>query len=149
VSAKYMRRMVLDKGIRADGRGLKDIRPIDIEFGLLPRTHGDCLFTRGETQALVVCTLGGESMGQRYEDLNGEGLSRFYLQYVFPPFSVGEVGRVGAPGRREVGHGKLAERALLACVPSLEEFPYTIRLESTITESNGSSSMASVCGGCL
>jgi polyribonucleotide nucleotidyltransferase len=98
---------------------------------------------------MAVCTLGGESMGQRYEDLNGEGLSRFYLHYFFPPFSVGEVGRIGAPGRREVGHGKLAERALKAAVPPLEEFPYTIRIESNITESNGSSSMASVCGGCL
>ncbi len=149
VSSKYMRLMILDEGKRADGRGLKDIRPIDIEAGLLPRTHGSCLFTRGETQTMAVCTLGGESMGQRFEDLNGEGLSRFYLQYFFPPFSVGEVGRIGPPGRREVGHGKLAERALLAILPPLTEFPYTVRLESNITESNGSSSMASVCGGCL
>jgi polyribonucleotide nucleotidyltransferase len=149
ISSKYMRHLILDEGVRADGRGVKDIRPIDIEPSLLPRTHGNCLFTRGETQTMAVCTLGGESMGQRYEDLNGEGLSRFYLHYFFPPFSVGEVGRIGAPGRREVGHGKLAERALKAAVPPLEEFPYTIRLESNITESNGSSSMASVCGGCL
>lgn len=149
ISSKYMRELILDEGIRADGRGVKDIRFIDIETGLLPRTHGNCLFTRGETQTMAVCTLGGESMGQRFEDLNGEGLNRFYLQYFFPPFSVGEVGRVGPPGRREMGHGKLAERALKAVIPPLETFPYTIRLESNITESNGSSSMASVCGGCI
>ncbi|MCH9624967.1 MAG: Polyribonucleotide nucleotidyltransferase [Chlamydiales bacterium] len=149
VSAKHMREMILAKAIRADGRGLEDIRFIDVETDILPRTHGNCLFTRGETQTMAVCTLGGESMGQRYEDLNGDGLSRFYLQYFFPPYSVGEVGRVGPPGRREVGHGKLAERALKAAIPSLEDFPYTIRLESNITESNGSSSMASVCGGCI
>lgn len=149
ISSKYMRHILIEKGVRPDGRGVKDIRFIDVEPSILPRAHGSCLFTRGETQTLAVCTMGGESMGQRFEDLNGEGLSRFYLQYFFPPFSVGEVGRFGAPGRREVGHGKLAERALLAILPSQEEFPYTIRLESNITESNGSSSMASVCGGCL
>ena len=149
IQAKYMRLMILDEGIRADGRGTTDIRAIDVEPSLLPRAHGSCLFTRGETQTMAVCTLGGENMGQRFEDLNGEGLTRFYLQYFFPPFSVGEVGRIGAPGRREVGHGKLAERALKAAIPSLEDFPYTIRLESNITESNGSSSMASVCGGCI
>lgn len=149
ISSKYMRSIILEEGIRADGRGVKEIRPIDVETGLLPRTHGSCLFTRGETQTMAVCTLGGENMGQRFETLNGEGLSRFYLQYFFPPFSVGEVGRIGAPGRREVGHGKLAERSLLNSLPPQQEFPYTIRLESNITESNGSSSMASVCGGCL
>lgn len=149
ISAKYMRQMILETKARADGRRVDEIRPIDIELGLLPRTHGSCLFTRGETQTVAVCTLGGESMGQRYEDLDGEGLRRFYLQYNFPPFSVGEVGRVGSPGRREVGHGKLAERALRSILPTQESFPYTIRLESNITESNGSSSMASVCGGCL
>ncbi len=149
INAKYMRQMVLDQGVRADGRGVKDIRFIDVEPGLLPRSHGSCLFTRGETQTMAICTLGGESMGQRYEDLDGEGLRRFYLQYFFPPFSVGEVGRTGPAGRREVGHGKLAERALSSILPTQEEFPYTIRLESNITESNGSSSMASVCGGCL
>ncbi|MFI5343218.1 MAG: polyribonucleotide nucleotidyltransferase [Chlamydiales bacterium] len=148
-SSKMMRRMIVNENKRSDGRNSKEIRPIDIENSLLPRAHGSSLFTRGETQAMAVCTLGGESMGQRYEDLNGEGTSRFYLQYFFPPFSVGEVGRIGAPGRREVGHGKLAERALLAVVPAKEEFPYTLRLESNITESNGSSSMATVCGGCL
>ncbi len=149
VSSKYMRKMILDENKRSDERSSTQIRPIDIEQGLLPRAHGTSLFTRGETQALAVCTLGGESMAQRYEDLDGEGNRRFYLQYFFPPFSVGEVGRIGAPGRREVGHGKLAERALMAVLPSKEQFPYTIRLESNITESNGSSSMATVCGGCL
>lgn len=149
VTSKYMRQMILKEGIRSDGRKTEDIRAIDVEQGILPRVHGSSLFTRGETQAVAVATLGGESMGQRYEDLDGEGTMRFYLQYFFPPYSVGEVGRIGAPGRREVGHGKLAERALKATLPSKEEFPYTIRLESNITESNGSSSMATVCGGCL
>ncbi|MBI3901167.1 MAG: polyribonucleotide nucleotidyltransferase, partial [Chlamydiia bacterium] len=149
LQSTLMRKMILDEGKRLDGRSLKEIRPIDIEQGILPRTHGSSLFTRGETQSLAVCTLGGETSAQRFEDLNGDGLSRFYLQYFFPPFSVGEVGRIGAPGRREVGHGKLAERALLAILPSQEAFPYVIRIESNITESNGSSSMASVCGGCL
>lgn len=147
--SKYMRKMITEKGVRPDGRSFKDIRPIDIEANILPRTHGNCLFTRGETQTMAVCTLGGESMGQRFEDLNGEGASRFYLHYFFPPFCVGEVGRIGPPGRREVGHGKLAERSLQNILPSSADFPYIIRLESTITESNGSSSMASVCGGCL
>ncbi len=149
LQSTLMRHMVLKEKKRIDGRGLDEIRPIDIEPSLLPRTHGSALFTRGETQALVVCTLGGETTAQRYEDLNGESTQRFYLQYFFPPFSVGEVGRVGSPGRRELGHGKLAERALSAILPRQEEFPYVIRLESNITESNGSSSMASVCGGCL
>lgn len=148
-TSKLMRKMIIHEKKRIDGRAFNEIRPIDVEHGILPRTHGSSLFTRGETQALVVCTLGGESMAQRYEDLHGEGLRRFYLQYFFPPFSVGEVGRMGAPGRREVGHGKLAERALNMTLPSQESFPYIIRLESNITESNGSSSMASVCGGCI
>ncbi len=149
LQSSLMRKMVLAEKKRIDGRGLKDVRPIDIEQSILPRTHGSSLFTRGETQSLAVCTLGGENTAQRFEDLHGEGTQRFYLQYFFPPFSVGEVGRIGAPGRREVGHGKLAERALAAILPKQEEFPYVIRLESNITESNGSSSMASVCGGCL
>lgn len=149
ISSKLMRRMILEENKRSDGRKSTEIRPIHIEQGILPRTHGSALFTRGETQAIAVCTLGGESMGQRYEDLHGEGLNRFYLQYSFPPYAVGEVGRAGPPGRREVGHGKLAERALMAIVPEREAFPYIMRLESNITESNGSSSMASVCGGCL
>jgi len=147
--SKAMRKMILNEDIRSDGRNSKEIRPISVEQGILPRTHGSSLFTRGETQAVAVCTLGGENMAQRYEDLEGEGTHRFYLHYFFPPFSVGEVGRVGSPGRREVGHGKLAERALHAILPTKEAFPYTIRIESNITESNGSSSMATVCGGCL
>lgn len=149
LQSSLMRKMILEEGRRIDGRGLKDIRPIDVEQSILPRTHGSSLFTRGETQTLAVCTLGGETSAQRYEDLNGDGLARFYLQYFFPPYSVGEVGRMGAPGRREIGHGKLAERALTSILPKPENFPYVIRIESNITESNGSSSMASVCGGCL
>lgn len=149
LQSALMRKMILEDKKRIDGRGLKDIRPIHIEQSILPRTHGSSLFTRGETQSLAVCTLGGETTAQRYEDLHGDAYQRFYLQYSFPPFSVGEVGRVGSPGRREVGHGKLAERALTAILPKQEAFPYVIRLESNITESNGSSSMASVCGGCL
>lgn len=149
IQAHFMRTMILNENIRSDGRTTTQIRPIWIDQNILPRTHGCSLFTRGETQTMAICTLGGESMGQRYESLDGEGLRRFYLQYSFPPFSVGEVGRVGSPGRREIGHGKLAERALQAILPSKDVFPYVIRLESNITESNGSSSMASVCGGCL
>ncbi len=149
LQSSLMRKMVLKEKKRIDGRGLTDIRPIHIEQALLPRTHGSSLFTRGETQSLAVCTLGGENTAQRFEDLHGEGSQKFYLQYFFPPFSVGEVGRMGSPGRREIGHGKLAERALSATLPKQEEFPYVIRLESNIMESNGSSSMASVCGGCL
>jgi len=148
ISSQKMRQMILNENIRSDGRGPTDIRPIDIELGILPRAHGSSLFTRGETQVLAVCTLGGQGMAQRYENLEGEGSQRFYLQYFFPPFSVGEVGRIGAPGRREIGHGKLAERALLAILPSKEEFPYIIRVEGTTTESNGSSSMACTCGVC-
>lgn len=141
--------MILDENIRADGRRSDQVRAIDIKPSFLPRTHGSALFTRGETQSLSVCTLGGENMAQRSENLDGELSNRFYLQYFFPPFSVGEVGRLGAPGRREVGHGKLAERSLAKAIPSMDVFPYVIRLESNITESNGSSSMASVCGCCL
>ncbi|SCA62422.1 Polyribonucleotide nucleotidyltransferase [Chlamydiales bacterium SCGC AG-110-P3] len=148
-SANLMRTMALNENVRCDGRGPTDVRAIDIETGILPRTHGSALFTRGETQAMAVCTLGGESMAQRYETLDADASWRFYLQYFFPPFSVGEVGRSGPPGRREVGHGKLAEKALLPTLPKEDVFPYTIRLESNITESNGSSSMASICGGCL
>ena len=148
-SSSFMRKRIFETGVRWDGRSNTDIRPIFIEQSLLPRTHGSALFTRGETQSLAICVLGGEHMAQRYEDLHGEGNQRFYMQYFFPPYSVGEVGRIGSPGRREIGHGKLAERALMATLPSKEDFPYIIRLESNITESNGSSSMASVCGGCL
>lgn len=149
VKSEVMRSKVLSSKKRLDGRTLEEVRCINIETNLLPRAHGSCLFTRGETQTMAVCTLGGENMGQRFEDLNGEGLRRFYLQYFFPPFCIGEVGRIGSPGRREVGHGKLAEKALAYTLPEFGDFPYSIRLESNITESNGSSSMASVCGGCL
>ncbi len=151
VSSKLMRMHIIESKKRCDGRSLTEIRNISIETSILPRTHGSALFTRGETQALAVCTLGGSSMGQRYEDLdNKDGLRKFYLQYSFPPFSVGEVGAMRAPGRREIGHGKLAEKSIQAVLPTeADNFPYTIRLESNITESNGSSSMASVCGGCL
>ncbi|XP_050244948.1 polyribonucleotide nucleotidyltransferase 1, chloroplastic isoform X2 [Quercus robur] len=137
-------------GRRSDGRALDEIRPINSRCGLLPRAHGSALFTRGETQSLAVITLGDRQMAQRIDNLEGaDELKRFYLQYSFPPSSVGEVGRIGAPTRREIGHGVLAERALGPVLPSEDDFPYTIRVESTITESNGSSSMASVCGGCL
>lgn len=149
ISSNLMRKMVIEDNKRIDGRKMDEIRPIDIETSIFGKTHGSALFTRGETQAIAVCTLGGETMGQRYEDLHGDGAHRFYLQYFFPPFSVGEVGRAGPPGRREIGHGKLAERALTSILPDQADFPYIIRLESNITESNGSSSMASVCGGCL
>jgi polyribonucleotide nucleotidyltransferase len=137
------------ENVRADGRGLKEIRPITIQLGLLPRTHGSVLFTRGETQALVTTTLGTSSNEQIVEGLDEEYSLRFMLHYNFPNFSVGEVKPIRGPGRREIGHGALAERALEAVVPGSEEFPYTIRLISDILESNGSSSMASVCGGCL
>jgi polyribonucleotide nucleotidyltransferase len=149
LSSKILRDKILNTNIRSDGRTTEEIRPIHIDMSPLPRTHGSALFTRGETQALAVCTLGGKNAGQRFETLTEDSIKTFYLQYSFPPFSVGEVGRIGPPGRREIGHGTLAQRALSATIPSQGSFPYTIRLESNITESNGSSSMASVCGGCL
>jgi len=149
IQANYLRQMVLTESVRCDGRSTTDVRPIDIEQGILPRVHGSSLFTRGETQTMATCTLGGETMAQRYETLDGDRSDRFYLQYTFPPYSVGEVGRIGPQGRREIGHGKLAERALSFSLPDREKFPYIVRVESNITESNGSSSMASVCGGCL
>ena len=140
---------ILKTGLRIDGRDTKTIRPIVCEVGVLPRAHGSALFTRGETQALVVTTLGTASDEQLIDALEGESRENFMLHYNFPPYSVGETGRMGAPGRREVGHGKLAWRALNPLIPSKEEFPYAIRVVSEITESNGSSSMASVCGGSL
>ncbi|XP_039063740.1 polyribonucleotide nucleotidyltransferase 1, chloroplastic-like isoform X1 [Hibiscus syriacus] len=150
VSSKFLRRRIVEGGKRSDGRSPEDIRPITSRCGLLPRAHGSALFTRGETQSLAVVTLGDRQMAQRLDNLASvEEFKRFYLQYSFPPSSVGEVGRMGAPSRREIGHGTLAERALEPILPTEDEFPYTIRVESTITESNGSSSMASVCGGCL
>ncbi|PUZ68534.1 hypothetical protein GQ55_2G036100 [Panicum hallii var. hallii] len=150
VSSKYLRRRIVEGGKRSDGRSPWELRPINSQCGLLPRAHGSALFTRGETQSLAVVTLGGYQMAQRIDNLvDTEESKSFYLQYSFPPSCVGEVGRIGAPSRREIGHGMLAERALEQILPPEEDFPYTIRVESTITESNGSSSMASVCGGCL
>ncbi len=134
---------------RLDGRALNEVRPIDIECGVLPSAHGSALFTRGETQALVVATLGSKMDSQTVDTIEGLTNKQFMLQYNFPPYSVGEVGRMGAPGRREIGHGALAERAICDIAPSNEDFPYTIRIVSEILESNGSSSMASVCGGTL
>ena len=144
-----VRNMILERGVRADGRGPSDIRPITIEVGVLPRTHGSALFTRGETQSLAVVTLGTTEDEQRIDALEGEYYRTFMLHYNFPPFSVGEARPLRSPGRREVGHGALAERALKAVVPTKENFPYTLRLVSDILESNGSSSMATVCGGTL
>ncbi len=144
-----VRRIILDRNIRADGRKPDEIRPISCVVGLLPRTHGSALFTRGETQALAVATLGTSEDEQRIDSLEGEYFKTFMLHYNFPPFSVGETKPLRGPGRREVGHGALAERALRPVVPTKQEFPYTIRLVSDILESNGSSSMATVCGGTL
>ncbi len=147
---KLMREMILSEGVRADGRNLTTVRPITIETGVLPRAHGSCLFTRGETQSLGTVTLGSKQAEQRIEPLGGEQYwSKYYLHYNFPPFSVGECGRYSGTGRREIGHGKLAERAIRPILPELEDFPYTIRLVSDILESNGSSSMATVCSCCL
>jgi polyribonucleotide nucleotidyltransferase len=146
---KAMRDTILDTGVRLDGRGLTDVRPISCEVGLLPRAHGSALFTRGETQALMSCTLGTKSDEQIIDGLGEESRKRFMLHYNFPPFSVGEVGRLGFTSRREIGHGNLAERALKALIPATEDFPYTIRLLCDILESNGSSSMATVCSGSM
>jgi len=149
LEADVVRGAILKDGRRIDGRDTKTVRPIEITAGFLPRTHGSALFTRGETQAIVTTTLGTKEAEQMIDGLEGLSYQRFMLHYNFPPYSVGEVGRFGAPGRREVGHGKLAWRALRPMLPSAEEFPYTIRVLSDITESNGSSSMATVCGGSL
>jgi polyribonucleotide nucleotidyltransferase len=149
LEAKIVRWNILDTGNRIDGRDVKTVRPIVCEVGVLPRTHGSALFTRGETQALVVATLGTGEDEQWIDALQGTYKESFLLHYNFPPFSVGETGRVGAPGRREIGHGKLAWRAIHPVLPDKSEFPYTIRVVSEITESNGSSSMATVCGASL
>jgi polyribonucleotide nucleotidyltransferase len=149
LESSILRGDVVKTGIRIDGRDTKTVRAINGETGILPRTHGSALFTRGETQALVVTTLGTGEDEQIIDALHGNSRSNFLLHYNFPPYSVGEVGRVGSPGRREIGHGKLAWRALQAVLPAATDFPYTIRLVSEITESNGSSSMASICGGSL
>ena len=149
LEAEIVRTAILKDGTRIDGRTTTQIRPIDAIVGFLPRTHGSALFTRGETQSICTTTLGTKDAEQMIDGLNGLSYSNFMLHYNFPPYSVGEVGRFGAPGRREVGHGKLAWRALHPVLPSKEDFPYTIRVLSDITESNGSSSMATVCGGSL
>ena len=149
LEADVVRRSILDTGIRIDGRTVDKVRPIVSEVGVLPRAHGSALFTRGETQALVVATLGTGDDEQLIDALEGKYFEKFMLHYNFPPFSVGETGRMGAPGRREVGHGKLAWRAIRPMLPKNEDFPYTIRLVSEVLESNGSSSMATVCGSSL
>ncbi|MCH7622495.1 MAG: polyribonucleotide nucleotidyltransferase [Nitrospinae bacterium] len=149
IEKDVVRKLVLDKGYRVDGRGLTDIRTITIQPGFLPRTHGSAVFTRGETQALVTTTLGTSVDEQRMDSLEFKGTKRFLLHYNFPAFCTGEVKFMAGPGRREIGHGMLAERALIPVLPSKEDFPYTIRIVSEILESNGSSSMASVCGGSI
>jgi len=149
IESRIVRSQILAGEPRIDGRDTRTVRPIEIRAGVLPRAHGSALFTRGETQALVASTLGTERDSQRIDALAGEYEERFMLHYNMPPFATGETGRVGSPKRREIGHGRLAKRALVACLPSKEDFPYSIRVVSEITESNGSSSMASVCGGCL
>jgi polyribonucleotide nucleotidyltransferase len=149
VEKAELRRLILEKGLRADGRGLDDIRQITCEVGVLPRTHGSALFTRGQTQSLAVTTMGTSRDEQRVEELEGETWKSYMLHYNFPPFSVGEVRPMRGPGRREIGHGVLAERAIAPVIPSDEVFPYTLRIVSDILESNGSSSMATVCGGSL
>ncbi|OIR09551.1 polyribonucleotide nucleotidyltransferase [mine drainage metagenome] len=149
LEAKIVRGQILSGEPRIDGRDTRTVRPITIRTGVLPRTHGSVLFTRGETQALVIATLGSMRDSQTIDALQGEFSDRFMLHYNFPPYSTGETGRVGTPKRREIGHGRLAKRALVAVLPSEEECGYAIRVVSEITESNGSSSMASVCGGCL
>ena len=149
IEAKIVRSQILEGEPRIDGRDTRTVHPIEIRNSVLPRTHGSALFTRGETQALVITTLGTERDAQRIDALAGEYEDRFLFHYNMPPFATGEVGRMGSTKRREIGHGRLAKRALAAVLPSKEEFPYTIRVVSEITESNGSSSMASVCGGCL
>ena len=149
IEAKIVRSQILAGEPRIDGRDTRTVRAIEIRNSVLPRTHGSSLFTRGETQALVVTTLGTERDAQRIDALSGDYEDRFMLHYNMPPFATGETGRVGTPKRREIGHGRLAKRALIAVLPSKEDFPYTMRVVSEITESNGSSSMASVCGGCL
>ncbi|NOT14494.1 MAG: polyribonucleotide nucleotidyltransferase [Methylotenera sp.] len=149
LEAKTVRSQILNGEPRIDGRDTRTVRPISIRTGVLPRTHGSALFTRGETQALVVATLGTGRDEQVIDDLQGEYKDRFMLHYNMPPYATGETGRVGTPKRREIGHGRLAKRALVAALPAKEDFDYTMRVVSEITESNGSSSMASVCGGCL
>src|SRR5206468_7622737 len=150
IQSEAIRRSILQNNKRPDGRGARDIRALHCEVGVLPRTHGSAIFQRGETQALVMTTLGSKSDTQEMDAWTGGATEKaFILHYNFPPFSVGETGRTGAPGRREIGHGALAERSVEPAVPSENEFRYAIRISSEIMESNGSTSMASVCGGML
>ncbi|MFB3080246.1 MAG: polyribonucleotide nucleotidyltransferase [Nitrosomonadaceae bacterium] len=149
LESKIVRSRILDGKHRIDGRDTRTVRPISIRHGVLPRTHGSALFTRGETQALVIATLGTVRDEQRIDSLQGDYTDRFMFHYNFPPYATGETGRVGTPKRREIGHGRLAKRALIAVLPSAEEFSYSLRVVSEITESNGSSSMASICGACI
>lgn len=149
IEAEEVRKLITDKKVRPDGRAMDEIRPLSCEIDLLPRTHGSAVFTRGETQSLATTTLGAIGEHQILDGLGLEDTKRFMLHYNFPAFSVGETGRYGAPGRREIGHGALGERALAQVIPSEEEFPYTIRVVSEILESNGSSSQATICAGCL
>ncbi len=149
IERNIVRERILSGEKRIDGRSLRMIRPITIATGILPRVHGSALFTRGETQSIGTCTLGSERDAQTFEDMTGTRSDRFILHYNFPPYCVGEIGLIGSPKRREIGHGRLAKRALKAVLPDMESFPYSVRVVSEITESNGSSSMASVCSGCL
>ena len=149
IEAKIVRQRILNGERRIDGRDTITVRPITIETGILPRTHGSALFTRGETQALVISTLGTERDAQMLDDLEGDRKETFIFHYNFPPYSVGEIGILSGPKRREIGHGRLARRALVAVIPDMNDFPYVLRVVSEVTESNGSSSMASVCGSSL
>ncbi|MCJ7809702.1 MAG: polyribonucleotide nucleotidyltransferase, partial [Desulfobulbaceae bacterium] len=149
IEKSIIRTMILDEGKRIGGRAFDEVRPIECVVGMLPRIHGSALFTRGETQAMVLTTLGTERDEQRIESIYGDSFRSFMLHYNFPPYSVGEAKRLGGPGRREIGHGALARRALIPVLPDSDAFKYSIRVVSEILESNGSSSMASVCGGCL
>ena len=144
-----MRRLIIEDKVRPDGRKVDEIRPLDSQVDILPRAHGSALFTRGETQVLSVTTLGPMNDNQIIDDLTEVETKRFMHHYNFPPYSVGETGRMGSPGRREIGHGALGERALSQVLPSVEDFPYTIRTVAEVTESNGSSSQASICAGTM
>ena len=144
-----VRRLITEDKVRPDGRKVDEIRPLDAQVHLLPRAHGSALFTRGQTQVLSACTLGSLDDAQILDDITGDTTKRWMHHYNFPPFSVGELGRMGTPGRREIGHGNLGERALSYVIPSEEEFPYTIRCVADVCESNGSSSQASICASCM
>ena len=149
MEANEVRRLIIEDKIRPDGRKVDEIRPLNAQIDLLPRAHGSAMFTRGQTQVISTTTLGPLSDAQIIDTINAEGTKRFMHHYNFPPFSVGEIGRTGRPGRREIGHGALGERALSYVIPSEDEFPYTIRCVAEVVESNGSSSQASICASCL